>query len=311
MAFDVTPLADYVNQNREGLIGQTVTMARSTQLFDLQTGFKFKGAINRIDTDVIFNDNSSCGRTANGTTKLDQRILEVGEISVNEDLCPKDLNKKYTNQQMAQGSKDDAIPFEEEWTDLKVKKVLAEQEKAIWQGDKASGNANLNKFDGLIKIIDAEGSDVVNGNTTNATAITSDNIDTLINAMYVAIPESVLEAGDAAILVGTEIFRMYVMKLVAANLFHYKESDENLEVTIPGTTTKVIAIPGLSGTNRMFAGRIGSQGGFVIGTDLEGEEEQFKVWYSEDDKVVKLDIEWKMGTQIKFPEELVEFTLVV
>ena len=317
MAFDVTGLNDYVDENRDGLIGKTVAGAKSTRILDLQTGFKSAGAINRLDTDVVFQDGSSCGRTPDGTTVLDQRILTVGEIKVEEDLCVKDLNKKYTQHQVKAGSKDDEVPFESEYTGMKVKKINKASEVAIWQGDTASGNANLNRFDGLIKIIDAEAT-VVTGNTSAATAITSVNIIGLVNDMYAAIPSDLIEAeegdeavSDLAVLMGSDTFRTYVLALAAANLYHYDAKSTNLEIMIPATNVKAIALGGLTGTDRMFAGRIGTEGGFVVGVDLENEEEEYKMWYSQDDDVVKFSVRYKMGTQIKFPEEIVEFTLAV
>lgn len=318
MSFDVSALADYVDQNRDGLIGKTVAGAKSTRVLDLQTGFKSAGAINRLDTDVVFQDGSSCGRTPDGTTALDQRILTVGEIKVEEDLCVKDLNKKYTQHQVKAGSKDDEVPFAQEYTGIKVRKINHANEVAIWQGDTDSASANLNRFDGLIKIIDAEGT-VVDGNTSSATSIMKSNIIGLINDMYEAIPSALIENGeqgdevvsDLAVLVGSDTFRTYLLALQAANLYHFKPEEGNLEYTIPGTSVKVMALGGLTGTDRMFAGRIGADGGFVIGVDLENEEEEFDMWYSKDDKVVKFDAAWKMGTQIKYPEEIVEFTLTV
>lgn len=317
MAFDVSELNDYVDENRDGLIGRTVGGSKSIKILDLQTGFKSSGAINSLDTDVVLQDGSVCGRTASGTTKVSQRILTVGEIAVHEDLCVKTLNKKYTQHQVKAGSKDDEVPFAKEYTDLKTRKISKVNEIAIWQGDKASGNANLNKFDGLIKIIDAA-TGVVEGNTSGAAAITKDNIIDLINDVYTVIPADLLEAedgdkdtGDLAVLVGSDTFRTYALALSKANLYHYDAKSPNMELMIPATTVKVIALGGLTGTDRMFAGRIGSEGGFVVGTDLENEEETFDMWYSKDDKVVKFDAEYKLGTQIKFPEEIVEFTLSV
>lgn len=317
MAFDVTALTDYVDQNRDGLIGKTVAGSKSTRILDLQTGFKSAGTINRIDTDVVFQDDSGCGRTPNGTTVLDQRTLTVGEIKVEEDLCPKDLNKKYTQHQVKAGSKDDEIPFEQDYTNLKVRKINRASEIAIWQGDTTSGSANLNKFDGLIKIIDAEAT-VIDGNTSAATAITAANVRGLVRDMYDALPADLIEfedgdepVDDLAVLCGSDTFKLYIKALEDANLFHYSAENSKLEINIPGTTAKLVALGGLTGTDRMFAGRIGSEGNFVIGVDLENEEEEFEMWYSKDDKVVKFDANWKMGTQIKWPEELVEFTLVV
>ena len=201
---------------------------------------------------------------------------------------------------------------------IKVKKINQANEVAIWQSDTLSGTPNLARFDGLIKIIDAEVT-VVTGNTSAATAITSANIIGLINDIYKVIPAALLEAnddgdedtGDLAVLVGSETFRTYTLALAAANLFHFDAKSTKMEIFIPATNVKVVALGGLTGTDRMFAGRIGSDGGFVIGVDLENEEESFDMWYSMDDKVVKFDTTWKMGTQIKFPEEIVEFTLAV
>ena len=309
MAFDVSGLPDYVDQNRDGLIAKTVASAKSTQILDLQTGFKSSGAINRLDTDVVLQADA-CGRTPSGTTVLDQRILTVGQIKVEEDLCVKDLNKKYTQHEVKAGSKDDVVPFEQEYTELKTKKIAAVNEVAIWQGDKASGTANLNKFDGLIKLIDAEAT-VIDGNVDNVTTKTSANIIAIVNGMYNSIPSQLLEEGDVALLMGSDDFRLYTQALVAANLYHYDGKAANMEIFIPATNVKAIALNGLTGTDRMFAGRIGSEGGFVVGVDLENEEEEFDMWYSKDDKVVKFDAAYKMGTQIKFPEEIVEFTLAV
>lgn len=317
MAFDVSALTDYVDENRDGLIGKTVAGAKSTRILDLQTGFKSAGAINRLDTDVVLQDGSTCGFNASGTTTLDQRILTVGEIKVQEELCVRDLNKKYTQHQVKAGSADDEVPFESEYTGLKTSKINHVNEVAIWQGDTTSDDANLNKFDGLIKIIDAAAG-VIAGNTSAATAITSANIIGLVNDMYAAIPAALLEAndgdtdtGDLAVVMGSDTFRTYVLALAAANLYHYDAKSTNLEIMIPATNVKAIALGGLTGTDRMFAGRIGTEGGFVVGVDLENEEEEYKMWYSEDDDVVKFSARYKMGTQIKFPEEIVEFTLVV
>ena len=317
MAFDVTGLTDYVDQNRDGLIGKTVAGAKSTRILDLQTGFKSAGAINRLDTDVILQDGSTCGFNASGTTDLDQRVLTVGEIKVQESLCVRDLNKKYTQHQVKPGSKDDEVPFAEDYTSIKTKKINHTNEVAIWQGDTTSGTANLARFDGLIKIIDAA-TGVIDGNTSSATAITAANIIGLVNDMYAAIPAALIEAeggdndaGDLAVLMGSDTFRTYVLALAAANLFHYTGESSNMEIMIPATNVKAVAVGGLTGTDRMFAGRIGSEGAFVVGVDLENEEEQFEMWYSKDDDVVKFSARYKMGTQIKWPEEIVEFTLTV
>jgi hypothetical protein len=309
MSFDLTGLTDYVDETRPGLIGKVIADPKSAQILDLQTGYKSAGDIHTLDTDVVLQVDA-CGRTASGTTTLAKRTLTVGAIKVEEDLCPKELNAKYTQHMLKAGSKEDAIPFEKEYTEMKTAKISEVNEVAIWQGDTDSATVNLKRFDGLIKIIDAEGA-VIDGNTGNETTKTSANIIKIINAIEAAIPSKLISKGDVAVLLGYDDFRLYTQALVAANLFHYDGAAANMEIFIPGTNVKAIALDGLTGTDRVFAGRIGTQGGFVVGTDLENEEETFDMWYSKDDKIVKFDVSYKLGTQIKFPFEIVEFTLVV
>jgi cellobiose-specific phosphotransferase system component IIB len=48
----------------------------------------------------------------------------------------------------------DSIPFEQIYAEEKASQIAKAVEVALWQGDLASGTANLNKFDGLLKVID-------------------------------------------------------------------------------------------------------------------------------------------------------------
>jgi len=79
-----------------------------------------------------------------------------------------------------------------------------------------------------------------------------------------------------------------------------------MEIMIPGTNIKLIGVGGLSGTNRMFAGRLSN---FFVGTDLANEEESFRMWFSEDNDEVRFRATMKYGVQIAFPDQLVQFTL--
>jgi hypothetical protein len=58
--------------------------------------------------------------------------------------------------------------------------------------------------------------------------------------------------------------------------------------------------------NRIFAGRASN---FYIGMDAMGDDEM-EMWYSQDDRNVKSSIAFKRGTQVAYPAELVQFTLV-
>ena len=48
---------------------------------------------------------------------------------------------------------------------------------------------------------------------------------------------------------------------------------------------------------------------FYIGTDMENEEEQFKMWESQDNGDYRFKADFKAGVQVAKPEEIVTFKL--
>jgi hypothetical protein len=308
MAFDVSGLTAYSDEQKLPLILKAQLGSKSASLFQLAPGIKSSQKLNLLDTTTVFQANG-CGFASSGTTTLSQRTLTVGDIKVNEELCPKTLASKWTQSQLKAGSmaEKQVVPFEKEFTELKAAGIASALETAIWQGDTASGTANLSKFDGLIKLIDAAGT-AVDGNVDAvlvATGITTTNVLTILQGVYSVIPTQVLDK-DPAIMVGWDTFRKLTIKLTNLNMFHYTGENTNGEITLPGTNTKVIALNGLNSTNRIFAGSLTN---FFYGVDLLSDSEDFKMWYSEDDDVVKFKAEFRAGVQVAYPSEIVEFTL--
>lgn len=306
MAYVVTALPDYVKQNNFPLLRKSVFGAKTAGLMTLQTGVKSQSSLNIMDTEIVFQVDG-CSRTASGDTTFTQRLITVGNIAIHQDFCPKTLEKKYLQTELKAGSKQDEMPFEESFTNLLADKIAATLETAIWKGDTASADVNLNKFDGLLKLIDAA-TGVVDGNTSSATDITVANIEAIMDAFYQAIPVDVLNTEDFRIFVGMDVFRLYTVALKDANLFHYDANATDFEIVIPGTNIRVIAVNGLNGTDRIIGARLSN---LFLGVDLEDEEEDFEMWYSPDDRVVKLSVAFKYGVQFAFPDQIVEYTNAV
>ena len=207
--------------------------------------------------------------------------------------------------QIAAGSPE-AVPFEEQIGNEKSNKIAKLLEVAMWQGDTATSNTNpnTNKFDGFVKIIgDAT---AVDGNTTSATAITTANIDDLVDDMYAAIPADIADADDLVLFVGIDTFKKYTTSLRAANLFHYAADSDGMEIMIPATNVKMVGVGGLNGTDKMYLGRLSN---FFVGTDLANEEEEYRFWYSQDNDEVRFRVTCKYGVQVGFPDQIVEFIL--
>ena len=316
MAFSVSTLANYTKENEALLVTASVLGAKTASLIksagNVMVGVKSAETINIMDTDAFFQAGGTCGWNASGTTSFTQRTVTVGKIKVQEALCPKTLEAKYLQKALPTGSMYDSIPFEQEYTDKKALTIASQLETAIWQGDSASANGNLNKFDGLIKLIGAA-SGVVDANVSGfvsgapLSSITASNVISLLDGVYKAIPAKVVAADDMTIFVGQDTFRTYTIALKNANMFNYAfDGKADSEFVLPGTSIKVVAVAGLNGTNDVFALRLSN---LFLGTDLLNEEEKFEIFFAKEADEVRFAAEFKMGVNIAFPDEIVKVVI--
>ena len=316
MAFNVDALAAYTEQNEALLVTDSVLGAKTAALIksagNVMVGVKSAETINIMDTDAIFQAGGSCGFTASGSTTFTQRTVTVGKIKVNESLCPKDLESKYLQKALPTGSMYDSIPFEQEFSNKKAKTIAEQLEIGLWQGDTTSVNVNLNKFDGLVKLIGAA-SGVVAANASTfisgapLSTITAANVISIFDGVYQAIPAKVVAADDMTIFCGQDLFRTYTIALKNSGSFFYQiDVKADSEFVLPGTMIKVVALAGLNGTNNVYAMRLSN---LFLGTDLLNEEEKFEIFYAKEADQVRFVSEFKMGVNVAFPDEIVKFIL--
>ena len=316
MGFDVSALANYTKENEALLVTSSVLGAKTAALIksagNVMVGVKSSEKINIMETDAIFQAGGTCGFNASGSTTFTQRTVTPGKIKVNEALCPKDLEAKYLQKALPTGSMYDSIPFEQEFADKKAKTIAAQLETALWQGDTSSVNVNLNKFDGLVKLIGAA-SGVVAANASTfisgapLSSITAANVISIFDGVYRAIPAKVVAADDMTIFCGQDLFRTYTIALKNSGSFNYQiDVKADSEFVLPGTTIKVVAVAGLNGTNKVYAMRLSNM---FLGTDLLNEEEKFEIFYAKEADQVRFVSEFKMGVNIAFPDEVAAFVL--
>jgi hypothetical protein len=316
MGFDVSALANYTKENEALLVTSSVLGAKTASLIksagNVMVGVKSSEKINIMETDAIFQDGASCGFNASGSTTFTQRTVTPGKIKVNEALCPKDLEAKYLQKALPTGSMYDSVPFEQEYSEKKAKTIAAQLETALWTGDTTSVNVNLNRFDGLVKLIGAA-SGVVAANASTyisgapLSSITAANVISIFDGVYQAIPAKVVAADDMTIFCGQDLFRTYTVALKNSGSFNYQiDVKADSEFVLPGTTIKVIAVAGLNGTNKVYAMRLSNM---FLGTDLLNEEEKFEIFYAKEADQVRFVSEFKMGVNIAFPDEVVKFIL--
>ena len=309
MAFSVGSLTNYNNEQSTDLLVKALfsgkTAAAMYAANQVQVGVKSSAALNIIASTVFFQADG-CGYNPSGTTTFTQRNITVGAVKVEETLCPKTLEAKWMQTQIMPGSPT-MIPFEEQIGNEKAAVIAQTLETAIWLGDTTSGNPNITRFDGLLKIISGASPTLANAAPTTFTTVTSANIDEILDQVYANIPAAVAEKSDLVCFLGIDAYKLMLVNLKNANLFHYvADAATTMEMVYPGTNMKLIGVGGLNGTNKIVAGSLSN---FFLGTDLANEEEITKLWYSEDSDEVRFRLTFKYGVQVAFPSEVVYFTL--
>ena len=309
MAFSVGSLANYTNEQSTDLLvkalfgSKTATLLQSSN--QVQVGVKSASALNILASTVFFQADG-CGYLSSGTTTFTQRTITVGAVKVEETLCPKTLEAKWMQTQIMPGSPT-MIPFEEQIGNEKAAVIAQTLETAMWTGDTGSGNPNLSRFDGFNKLIAAASPVLGNGTPTTFTTVTNANIDDILDQIYANVPAAVAAKDDLVCFLGVDNFKLMLINLKNANLFHYvADAAQTMEMVYPGTNMKLIAVGGLNGTNKMAAGSLSN---FFMGTDLIDENEEVKMWYSQDNNEVRVRFTFKAGVQVAFPGEIVYFTL--
>jgi hypothetical protein len=312
MSFNVASLTNYVNEQSTDLISRLYFEKTSSDYFTLQSGVKKTDALHLLAVTAFPQDGSGCSPTASGDVTFSNRDITVGQITYFSGFCMKDLIPKYTQILLRAGNAEtEDMAFEAEVADSIIKTIMEHNETADWQGDTASGNVYINRYDGLIKIIDAA-TTAVAGNTSAATSITSGasgNIDTIINNICNARPAKVKSAPNQVLFIGQDNFDKYVDTLNAKNLYNVDATSwANYSVGVVGKNVTLVGVVGLDGTDRMF---LGTQENFFLGFDLQNDEEEFDMWYEKKDDKVYYRVKFKRGLQVAYPNEIVEFTLAV
>ncbi len=290
--FVVSSLQDYTEQNRDLLIKNFALVGGETRKrISVQTGIKKNENINYLNLTPTFQSGVGCGFNAQGEADLTQRLIETARFKVNMEFCPDTLVGKYAEYQVSiNASENESLPFEAFIMEALTNEIVKKIETTIWQGVKAS-----DLIDGFLTIAGKE-SDVVDVTIAGTSAYED------ILAVYNKMTENTLELGGE-IYVSPAKFRAFMQEMVVKNYFHYNPGNaEPDEFLLPGSNVKVVKTPGLAGKTQVvgtFAKNM------YYGCDLENATEDIKVWYSDDDDVIKVKVKWNMGVQFAFPGEVV------
>ena len=307
MSFSLGTLTAYTEQQRLPLITKAVFSARTAALFTKQVGIKSAAALNLMDTDAALAAGTACGWTAAGTTTFSQRNVTVAPMKVQEALCPRSLEQYWMQTQLTQGSTYDGVPFEQAFAEQKALRIAEALENAIWSGSTL--------VTGLLTILNAASGSTVSGNTAAVSAsvgITTSNVISIFDNIYTRIPQAILTKNDLVIFCGWDTFRTLIgafKSTTNASVMYNQVDLQGLavgDIIYPGTNVRVVAVPGLTSTNRIVATYLGN---LFYGTDLLSDEEQFSIWHSIDNDEVRFQASFKAATQFAYPDHMVDFKL--
>jgi hypothetical protein len=319
MAFSIGTLSAYTKTNEQMLIIKSFFEPKTATYMQKLTGVKSSIQIPSLDDTLVWQTGTGCGLiNASGDTSITARVLSVGRIKAEKNWCVRDLETIYAQLFLSPGSNYEALPgkIDQAFMEHLMGNQGERVETAIWQS--VSGSTNwqdyLNKFDGLIKIIgDATGPIQANASAfigTPVTGITSSNVISVFQAVYNAIPVALLDKQDLRIFCGIDTARLLQQAMVNTNIFgqaNYMSPENALgEFFLMGTNVKVVPVAGLNGTNKLYALRTSNM---FLGVDLENEEEELKVWYSQDYDSVYMRMRFKLGVQVGITTDIVKFNL--
>ena len=315
MALSFSGISAYTKQEIAPLLTEAVFAAKTQSLIKsggiLLPKTKSSVAVPKLATNANFQVDA-CGWDPSGTTTLSQATVTVGKIKMEETICPKDFEAYFSQEALKAGSTYEDFgwaEFQTKFTEQKNKMIAKQLEVALWQGDTDSAVENLKRFDGLIKIIDA--GSPVNANVSGyvsggpISALSATNIVASLNGVYKAIPVEIIDADDLKVFVGNDTYRLAILAYQALNLYNYKvDGDANQTFVIPGTNVELVAVNGLNGTGDIYATTLSN---IAMAFDLEAEEENYKIWYSQDNNEVRYRVAFKLGIGVAYTTMCVKF----
>lgn len=295
---NLNTLTEYVNIHKDELLTKAILGANTLDHVELMLGVKYKEALNYLDSTVVLADGSQCGWNPQGSDTITERTIEVVPLTVNKEYCFKDFRKYYMNEQLLFDAGKETLPFEEKFAEGNIKAINAELEKQIWMNVKGEDDK---LFDGFVKIIgDAEGSKKVELEA-GYTAID------VIDKTYAAItPVMLLQ--NVTIFVSHSTFRNYIQALNAVCCANRPIIDANTDsMEYPGDSrVKIVPVSGLEGADATKVLAVASpEENLVYGTDVDGSENDFRLWFDEKESKFLFRVLFNAGVQYKFDDQLV------
>ncbi len=313
MDFDTSGITAYTEENAMEFFSRSVLGGKLPSLMNRINGIKSSRKLPTLNMEGdMFQANSACGfNDGNHDLVIEQRELSVEPMKINEKLCIQDLEEFFTQKILPSGSEYTNVPAELQFMDLVVEQITKTVELALVGGEKGGANAllSLRLFDGMNHIIDDEiVATTIPAGQQHALATTSGNIEATFDTMFDSLPDdqadNVEADGDWVFYVSPATKRIYERDFRTTHgALPYNSGFNKDEYDTTGI--KIVSLAGLTATpSRVILTR---KSNWWLGADVDSEETSLtlKPGAGSEADFLFLVGKFKMGVQVKFPDELV------
>jgi hypothetical protein len=289
-------LLTYVDETSFELISKTVLGTNLATYVDVRAGLKGNVVdIPLVDETFNVNDGDACNWNANNTASISQVTMNIYHPKVQHEYCPQVLRDTFLAGKLAAGQfgSSESLPYEQVFAGQMVEKLQNWNEKFLIDGKGTSTGIRVQ----MSASYAADGDtykDQISGSWTAANSVSQSQ------TMYELLDAEISTADDLILIVSVGDYKKLALGVTQGNYYHIAPDATNL--FIPGTNVKVVACAGIKdqsgGKNNRFLTRASN---IILGTDLTGDFEQFKLWYSQDNDQIRATMKWAIGVAVKEP----------
>lgn len=304
-SYDLAGLSNYVDQLNSDIISEAVLSPVTMDFCNVIVGIKGTQNVNLLSETLVVQTGTTCGWSDSGSTTFTVAPVTVQSLKVNTSLCLQELNSLWLGQYLNAGSYNEQAPFEQAIIDLQTRQIKRYNEDLLWNA--TSGTSAFSGFKqllantaGVVKLTGQTALCSVTGVTAQEKA---NNVLAQIDNIIARIDRNIYDRDDIVIFMSQQAFKCYLVAIRNVNNFYIDSAENKLgsvySVYHPQTNYRVVGVPGLNGSDLIAAG---PQQYFLIGTDLQSDEDSFRAWWSQDFQQVRIMAAWKLGTALAFPQ---------
>jgi hypothetical protein len=310
--FDVSAIGTYVDEQSTEILEELILGGNLVERIQVMEGIKGSEKIKLMAMDTPLQSADTCGRTPDGDIIFTDKTITVSPVKIDMAVCNKTLKGTYAQMLLALGQRNEKekMVLEDVISATVVKKGRKKNQDLMFNGDTASANPDLVHYDGFVKKWKAD-ANVKTVPFTGANSITNSF------ARFVDLANS---AED--VLLDNEINPEIItsrkqVEMILTNIYNDKDYNAIIDVkreggeisfVLPTTATTVRSYPQLKAATSTGVGA--NQGdAFLVpyefmffGTDLQGDIDEFWLYFDPKDEKLYFGSEWASGIQYVYPE---------